>query len=484
MNLVNDPLLNENCKYIILRDQYIEDTQFKTEPYDPEYFYIPSEELDVEREEINKAFFDLLEDLNKDNVFYFSCPFINYSLNFESRVSEFLNKYNDTTAEDFISYEINFLENIMNDIQNSESARDDFSLSGKVVFEKASPIVKLIGYDQFYYSTVKKIKYLEQKKNEVNNPKRTSYNHVLLECKSPEIEKLFINILHNGISLYNAIDQINKMTTPETYVLFLYEFETIYHHLLCSFMSSIEVSTIEQALDVFDYELEYVYVAEEDMPKLGSKLRNIGKFKTVYNIFDLSKEKKPDSIEIVHLNNLMIDYYNGFFESPKKEFEHMIELKTVYNYLNNEYINKYFGKTTLHTDITKALPENNEPDKVDLENLDNEKLKESIYYENNNDKTEAVIINKENPHPKIFKDYKAFNIFTKLLNAFKNTNENLSNYSFVFHKMSYEGLIHSDLKHLSYFEFLDKFEINISRIKPLSDIGKMAYRESIYTGAK
>lgn len=90
----------------------------------------------------------------------------------------------------------------------------------------------------------------------------------------------------------------------------------------------------------------------------------------------------------------------------------------------------------------------------------------------------------ENPHPKIFKDFRSFSIFTKLLDEFGNTKENLSNYSFVFHKMTYEGLIHSDLKQQTYFSFLSEFDISIDRIKPLGDIGKIPFRESIYSKSK
>jgi hypothetical protein len=98
------------------------------------------------------------------------------------------------------------------------------------------------------------------------------------------------------------------------------------------------------------------------------------------------------------------------------------------------------------------------------------------------------LINKEsnlvNPFPKIFKNHKAFTIFKNLLEEFGNTKENLSNYSFVFHKMTYEDLIHNDLKQKAYYEFLSKFNISIDRVKPLADIGKISYRESIYTKAK
>ena len=109
-----------------------------------------------------------------------------------------------------------------------------------------------------------------------------------------------------------------------------------------------------------------------------------------------------------------------------------------------------------------------------IDQLSSHELKNKISFTNNY----------ENPYPKIFKDFKAFTIFKNLQEEFSNTKENLSNYSFVFHKMTYEDLIHFDLKQQSYFDLLDKFDININRIKPLCDIGKIAFRESIYTKAK
>ena len=89
-----------------------------------------------------------------------------------------------------------------------------------------------------------------------------------------------------------------------------------------------------------------------------------------------------------------------------------------------------------------------------------------------------------NPHPRIFKDAKAYTIFKNLLNEFGNTKENLANYSFVFHKMKYEGLIYYDLLDKTFTDMLLVFNINIDRIKSQKYIGKKAYRESIYSKAK
>jgi hypothetical protein len=86
-----------------------------------------------------------------------------------------------------------------------------------------------------------------------------------------------------------------------------------------------------------------------------------------------------------------------------------------------------------------------------------------------------------NIYPRIFTSDIAYNKFLNLLNEFGNTKQNLSNYSYIFHKMTYEGLIFYDLLQKSYIEMLSNFDISIDRIKPKGDIGKIALRDSIYT---
>jgi hypothetical protein len=90
----------------------------------------------------------------------------------------------------------------------------------------------------------------------------------------------------------------------------------------------------------------------------------------------------------------------------------------------------------------------------------------------------------EDYHPKIFKDRNAFRFFKSLMEEFGNTKQNLANYSFVFHKMTYEGLIHSDLKQKAYYAFLSEFDISIERITPEHKLGKKTFRESIYAKLK
>lgn len=96
----------------------------------------------------------------------------------------------------------------------------------------------------------------------------------------------------------------------------------------------------------------------------------------------------------------------------------------------------------------------------------------------------ADILENENKYPRIFKDYYSYSVFKNLHDEFGNSNENMSNYSYVFHKMTYEGLIHYDLLQKTYVEMLSDFDISIERIKPMAEIGKKDLRDSIYDKAK
>lgn len=88
--------------------------------------------------------------------------------------------------------------------------------------------------------------------------------------------------------------------------------------------------------------------------------------------------------------------------------------------------------------------------------------------------------NEENPYPRIFKDYYSYSVFKKLQTQFGNSKENLANYSFVYHRMKKDKLIFDDYQQIQFVYFLLEFDINISRIKPKSQLGNNDLREGIY----
>ena len=90
----------------------------------------------------------------------------------------------------------------------------------------------------------------------------------------------------------------------------------------------------------------------------------------------------------------------------------------------------------------------------------------------------------ENPFPRIFTSPKAFNKFKKLNEEFGDTKQNLSNYSFVYHRMVKDKFIFEDYKQKDFVFFLLDFDINIDRIKPKTQLGNNDFRESIYNSLK
>lgn len=89
-----------------------------------------------------------------------------------------------------------------------------------------------------------------------------------------------------------------------------------------------------------------------------------------------------------------------------------------------------------------------------------------------------------NPYPRIFTTAKAFDKFEKLLAEFGDGNENLSNYSFVYHRMVKDKLIFEYCKPIEFVYFLLNFDINLDRIKPMKQLGKTKLREGIYNSIK
>lgn len=88
--------------------------------------------------------------------------------------------------------------------------------------------------------------------------------------------------------------------------------------------------------------------------------------------------------------------------------------------------------------------------------------------------------NEKNPYPRIFTSSLAYEKFKNLLEEFGNTKQNLSNYSFVYHRMVKDKFIFSDYKQKEFVYFLLDFNINIDRIKPRTQLGNNDLRERIY----
>ena len=186
---------------------------------------------------------------------------------------------------------------------------------------------------------------------------------------------------------------------------------------------------------------------------------------------------------------IIIDYCNEYlYDSPKKSKSYPKDLEYFF-YIYKSSLERYYDFIVEFMDVDFLNKENKifiidglsyQTTTFPNVQTDNQNNKIDI---NDKDKTEKKV-DLENPEPLVFKSYEAFLVFNNFYNKFGSTPENLSNYSFLYHKMQYDGLIHKESKQIAYFDFLSKYNISIDRIKTMNLIGKKNYREEVYSSCK
>jgi len=75
-----------------------------------------------------------------------------------------------------------------------------------------------------------------------------------------------------------------------------------------------------------------------DYERFNFYVRDFGSHKTIYNVWGLPTEYKEDTIKLVHLNNLMINYHDDFFENQVEGFEQIKHLGYIVNNLKEIFI--------------------------------------------------------------------------------------------------------------------------------------------------
>lgn len=108
-----------------------------------------------------------------------------YSERYAVRLIEFLNEF-EADETDFVNKELEYFENTLYDLEKSEASHDGFSITGINNFLMAYDLVQKIGWEKFYYSTKKKINFLENKK--VLPPQQTETKS---EPTTPETKPIF-----------------------------------------------------------------------------------------------------------------------------------------------------------------------------------------------------------------------------------------------------------------------------------------------------
>jgi hypothetical protein len=294
-----------------------------------------------------------------------------YQSNYNILLREYLKQHEDFDELMFLEIEMQFY-NLCYDNSNvvigDMGNGPQYCINGgycEILIPEINEAISLNdGYDfdlstKYNTSFYKILQFLIAKTDKVKIEENNKYNPILNSCGSPEIKDLFINILHNNLSLFNAINQIKNITTSDTYNLFLNEFNSVYKHLLCEFMFYFNEDVILDAIEAYGHDMYFVYLNQEEISKVKILIKDIGKYKTVYNAFGFSSVEKENSTKFIHLNNLMIDHCNGFAHEPLVGFENLIGLKSVY-----EHLNKSNEDIALSSKIDNSLQ--NKETKVDV----------------------------------------------------------------------------------------------------------------------
>jgi hypothetical protein len=112
--------------------------------------------------EIEKSFVKLVNELNQKKIFFFGCSFDNFKHNYDKRLEMFLENFWDASEYDFITGELEFLDNILHEIQNSEGVHENYLMTDFSNSSKAYDIFTRLGSKQYLFSHNKKIKFLNE----------------------------------------------------------------------------------------------------------------------------------------------------------------------------------------------------------------------------------------------------------------------------------------------------------------------------------
>jgi hypothetical protein len=216
-NLINDPLLKPENEYIVLSESLKSDQiskaisssnngLFVTYDYEPGF----EEWEEQQKVGIDKSFISLVKVLNFNKIFFFGCSSENYKHNYDSRLKSFIDELYDASEIDFVDGELEFLENILYDIQNSEAAHDGYSVSGYSNFSKAYDIITKLGYKQYFFSNNKKIDFLNEQKVKISLKDLPTKEPIFEEKKIPSENQISIQIDQNNLLRSTIEDYIEE----------------------------------------------------------------------------------------------------------------------------------------------------------------------------------------------------------------------------------------------------------------------------------
>jgi hypothetical protein len=286
-------------------------------------------------------------------------------------------------------------------------------------------------------------------------------------ARSIKVKQLLYKIIHEKVSKYEVIDFIEKNTSERTYDLFCNELYAVYDFYENEFMFNITDKQFEVAIKYFKDSLEYIYVDKNSYNYVKYFTKKIGGRDAIFNVGGFSNTRKEkEEIKFIYLNELALRYFGGSFLGESIEgfekigffeecVDYLLELNKENNTVStgNDKDGFTIKKTTKKPEILPETPSENKLPR--------------------------------NECPKVFTSDYAFAVFLECFESFYHQEKNrLANFSFIFHYMKKDSLIHDDLKQSSYIDFIASKGVFLDRIKTLSNIGGLDYKKEIYYSNK
>jgi hypothetical protein len=322
-----------------------------------------------------------------------------------------------------------------------------------------------INYLRIKYQELFKIYNENHQNNNLNKYQLNSEELPISLARSIKVKELLHKIIYEDISMYEVINFIENSTSERTYDLFCNELYLVYRHYEQELMFNISDEQFEEAVNYFKDSLVYIYVETYSYNYVKHFTKKICGMDAIFNVKGFSHTRKSeDEIKFIDLNELALRYFvGGFLGQEIIGFEKIQFFKSCIDYLKVFNANKNTSPSSERQTVDLGTKKTDEHPVTTSEEI---KLP-------------------QNEEPRVFTNDYAFAVFLECYESFYHQGKNeLANFSFLFHKMRSDGLIHYDAKQLSYIDFIVSKGIILDRLKPIKSIGNIEYKEEIYHSNK
>jgi len=152
-----------------------------------------------------------------------------------------------------------------------------------------------------------------------------------------KVKELIDCILKNEMSFFEIVQYIETNSTDSSRDLLLSEIYSAFEMKSLDFMFEVKDEDIKDAINQFDHNLEYLYLSDEDKLKVQHFIKEIDNKLTIFNVGGLSKVADPKKLKVIYLNNLMIEYHDGFFQHEIKGYENLNRFKSICESLKEHF---------------------------------------------------------------------------------------------------------------------------------------------------